>query len=167
MAYLEKEIFVRKSRLPNAGKGLFTRIFIPKGTRIVEYKGEILTWKEAEAMADDRNGYVFYVFSNHVIDAWPTKQHVARYANDAKGLTRVKGLTTNAEYKVHKRRCYITAIKDIPANSEIFVEYGKEYWDAIRYNIRDEARQKRAREKKKLAKKAKKTKKATRKRPSK
>ena len=159
MAYLEKHLYIRRSLLPKAGKGLFTSVLIPKGTRIVEYKGEILTWKEAEAMADDRNGYVFYIFSKYVIDAWATRQHVARYANDAKGLTRIKGLSTNAEYKVHKKRCFITAIKDIPADTEIFVEYGKEYWDAIRYNIRDEARKKLAREKKKLSK-AKKVKKA-------
>jgi len=159
MAYLEKQLFVRRSLLAGAGKGLFTKEFIPKGARIIEYKGEILTWKEAEQMADDRNGYVFYVFSKHVIDAWATKQHIARYANDAKGLTRVKGLSTNAEYKVHLRRCYITAIKDIPAGSEIYVEYGKEYWDAIRYNIRDEAKKKKQREAKKAKAKKAKTKK--------
>jgi hypothetical protein len=27
-------------------------------------------------------------------------------------------------------------VKDIPANSEIFVSYGREYWQVIRHNIR-------------------------------
>jgi len=59
MALLEKKMVIKKSSLPGAGKGLFTTVFIPKGTRIVEYKGQIVSWKEVEKMADDRNGYVF------------------------------------------------------------------------------------------------------------
>ncbi len=136
MAYLEKHIYVKKSTLPGAGKGLFTKVFIPKGTRIVEYKGEILTWKEVGKMAEDRNGYVFYVNSKHVIDAWNHKNALARYANDARGITRIEGVRSNSEYIVYKKRCYITATRDIPAGSEIFVEYGAEYWQVIRYNIR-------------------------------
>ena len=46
MALLEKDVIVKKSKLPGAGKGLFAKKFIPKGTRIVEYKGRIKTWKE-------------------------------------------------------------------------------------------------------------------------
>jgi hypothetical protein len=29
---------------------------------------------------------------------------------------------------------YIDATRDIPAGAEILVDYGKEYWDVIRYN---------------------------------
>jgi uncharacterized protein len=149
MAYLEKQLYVKKSHLPGAGKGLFTKKFIPKGKRIVEYRGEIMKWKDAEKMADDRNGYVFYITAKYVIDAWGTKKELARYANDAKGLNRVKGISTNSEYEVDRkaRRCYITSLGDIPAKSEIFVEYGAEYWEAIRYNIRVENRKKRRKKK--------------------
>ncbi len=138
MALLEKHLIVKKSIIPGAGMGLFTRVDIPKGTLIVEYKGEILTWKDAEKMADDRNGYVFFVFSTHVIDAWNYKKAKARYANDARGIGRIPGVTNNSEYHVHRRRCYIKAIKNIPAGSEILVSYGNEYWQAIRDNIREE-----------------------------
>ena len=48
MAFLEKKVAVKKSILPGAGKGLFAKEMIPKGTRIVEYKGEITTWKEVD-----------------------------------------------------------------------------------------------------------------------
>jgi len=128
MALLEKQLYIRKSTLPGSGKGLFTKKFIPKGTRIVEYKGEILTWKEVQKLADDRNGYVFYVNSKHCIDAFNYKKALGRYANDAKGLSKVEGVKTNAEYIVDDKRCFIKAIKDIPARSEIFVEYGADYW---------------------------------------
>ena len=44
MALLEKELEIRTSTIPDAGKGLFTKIPISKGTRIVEYKGTVTTW---------------------------------------------------------------------------------------------------------------------------
>ena len=140
MALLEKQLVVKKSSLPGAGKGLFTLKDIPKGTWIVEYKGQILTWPEVEKMADYRNGYVFYVFRNHVIDAWNHRKAKARYANDAMGIARIPGLRNNSEYHVYKRRCYIKATKNIPAGSEILVGYGREYWQVIRHNIKEEAK---------------------------
>ncbi|MBL7861616.1 MAG: SET domain-containing protein [Cyclobacteriaceae bacterium] len=140
MALLEKKMVIKKSTLPGAGKGLFTKVFIPKGTRIVEYKGEVVTWKEVEKMADDRNGYVFFFNNLYCIDAWKTKKGIAHYANDAKGIVRVKGITNNSEYVTEKKRCYIEATKDIPAGSEILVGYGADYWQVIRYNIRLEQR---------------------------
>jgi len=145
MALLEKQLVVRKSLLPGAGRGLFTKAFIPKGARIVEYKGKKLTWREVEAMPDDHNGYVFYFNRNHCIDAWKTKKSVAHFANDANGIVRVKGIRNNADYATQKGRCYIEATRDIPAGSEIFVAYGGDYWRAIRYNIRvDETNRKKA-----------------------
>ncbi len=136
MALLERKLIVKISSLPGAGKGLFTKVFIPKGTRIVEYKGEIVSWKEVEKMADDRNGYVFFFNNKHCIDAWKTKKGVAHYANDARGIVRVEGIKNNSEYVTEKRRCYIEATRDIPAGSEILVGYGAEYWQVIRYNIK-------------------------------
>jgi uncharacterized protein len=142
MALLEKKMVIKKSTLPGAGKGLFTKVFIPKGTRIVEYKGEIVTWKEVEKMADDRNGYVFFFNNQYCIDAWKTKKGIAHYANDAKGIVRVEGVKNNSEYVTEKKRCYIEATRDIEAGEEILVGYGGEYWQAIRYNIRLEQRNK-------------------------
>jgi hypothetical protein len=136
MALYDKHLDIKKSTLPNAGKGLFTKVFIPQGARITEYKGEILTWKEVEKMADERNGYVFYVNKNHVIDAWKTKKGVAHYANDARGIVRIPGIKNNSEYDTEKKRCYIVANKDIQPGSEILVEYGAEYWQVIRHNLR-------------------------------
>lgn len=136
MALLEKNLLVKKSSIPGAGKGLFTKVEIKKGTRIVEYKGQVVTWKEVEKMADDRNGYVFFFTNKYCIDAWKTKKGVAHYANDAKGIVRIEGIKNNAEYVTEKKRCFIEAMRDIPKGSEILVGYGAEYWQVIRYNIR-------------------------------
>lgn len=133
MVVPENKLVVKRSTLTGTGKGLFTRIFIPKGTRIIEYKGTITTWKKVKETKGE-NRYIYYVNKNHVIDAAPHPEALARYANDARGLNRIKGVSNNAEYKEDGVKVYIVAKKDIPAGSEILVGYGKEYWDTIRYN---------------------------------
>lgn len=135
MALPEKDLLIKRSTIPGSGKGLFTKVFIPKGTMIVEYKGKISTWKEVDHN-EGKNGYIYYVTRNYVIDASTYKKAMARYANDAKGLKRVKGLQNNCVYKLNEGKVFIYSTKDIPAKSEILVEYGKEYWDVIRYNAK-------------------------------
>jgi SET domain-containing protein len=135
MALLEKHLVVKKSTIPNSGKGLFTRKFIPKGARIVEYKGRISAWKDVKD-EDGRNGYIFYVNRNHVIDALPWKTALARYANDARGLVRIKGVTNNCDYITDGKKAYIESKKDIPAGTEILVDYGNDYWKVIRENLK-------------------------------
>ncbi len=129
---------IKKSKLPNAGKGLFTTTPIKKGELVLEYEGEIIDWKEYEKrVLEDKDGYLFYISKKRCIDAYATPQHKGRYANDATGLTRVKGLVNNCEYEIKKDRCFVIAKKNIAANDEIFVSYTKEYWDCIRYNIKN------------------------------
>jgi uncharacterized protein len=141
MALLEKQLRVKTSTLPGAGKGLFTTKFIAKGTRIVEYWGKITTWKEVEH-DEGSNGYIFYVKRSHVIDARFHTKSIARYANDARGLQKITGIRNNSEYEIEGLRVYIDAIRDIPAGSEILVDYGREYWQIIRYNARLHEKQK-------------------------
>lgn len=135
MTLSKKQLVVKRSSLPSSGKGLFTKVRIPAGTRIVEYQGKITTWKEANHY-DGQNGYIYYVTRNHVIDALPTKNALARYANDARGMSRKKGVTNNSDYVEYGRKVYIESKKDIPPGSEILVSYGKEYWDVIRFNTK-------------------------------
>lgn len=135
MALLEKQLLVKKSTLPNAGKGLFTKKTIPKGKKIVEYKGTVSTWKEVDHN-EGANGYIYYINKNHVINARPHPDYLARYANDAKGLAQVKGITNNAVYRTDGMKAYIESLREIPAGGEIFVGYGKEYWNTIRYNMK-------------------------------
>lgn len=134
MALLEKELVIKESQIPGSGKGLFTNVAITKGTRIVEYKGRIKTWKEVKDDYD--NFYIFFVNKNHIIDANGYKKSFARYLNDAQGLKRIKGLVNNTEFLRDGLKVYITAKKNIQAGEELFVSYGKEYWDVIRNNLK-------------------------------
>ena len=141
MAFLEKQLYIKASTLPNAGKGLFTKKLIPKGTRIVEYKGRTRSWKEVQADLDE-SPYIYYVKRNFVIDALNDKKALARYANDARGLERIKSINNNAEYAEDGVRVFIEATKDIPAGGEILVGYGPEYWQVIRHNMRIDEKEK-------------------------
>jgi SET domain-containing protein len=132
----KKDLRVKRSQLPRAGMGLFTKVFIPKGTHIVEYTGRVKPWKTFSDAHD--NGYLFYVNRNHVIDAFPHKKALARYANDARGMAKIKGLVNNSEYVTVGLKVYIKAKRDIQPGEEILVGYGKEYWDIRRENARME-----------------------------
>ena len=138
MLLLEKQLKVKRSTLKGAGKGLFTRKPIPKGTKIVEYRGKVTTWKEVNDR-EGLNGYIYYVNRKHVIDAWSTRAAMARYANDARGLVRTTGIRNNSSYETEGLKVFIVAAKNIPAGSEILVGYGKEYWDIIRENWKAKA----------------------------
>ena len=133
MALLEKYLVIKKSTLAGAGKGLFTKKLIPKGTRIAEYKGKITTWKEVDHL-DGLNAYIFYINRNHVIDGSKHKKTFARFANDAKGSKKGSGLINNCKYVVDELRVFLESKKEISANEEILAGYGKEYWDIIRFN---------------------------------
>lgn len=135
MPLSEKHLFIKRSTIPGAGKGLFTKKFIPKGVYIVEYKGMISSWKDVKHN-NGRNGYIYYVNRHHVIDAAPCKNFLARYANDAKGIKKVKSISNNCSYVKDGLRVFIRSFRDIPAGAEILVGYGKEYWDTIHYNMK-------------------------------
>jgi SET domain-containing protein len=136
MALLEKHLFVQESTIPGAGKGLFTNIEILKGTRVVEYKGRRTTWKEVKH--DSTNYYIYTINRNNVIDAQKTLSAFARYANDARGFTKIKGLKNNCVYVNEGTRAFIEAVRDIPAGSEIFVDYTQDYWKVMKENIRND-----------------------------
>jgi SET domain-containing protein len=130
-------LFIKKSTLPGSGKGLFTKGPIKKGQVVIEYKGEVIPWSECLKREEKgKGGYFMYVSSKNCIDARPTKQHMARYANDAKGYSKVEGMKNNSFYEMRGKRVFIVARKSIPADAEIFVGYGKEYWDTLKAEIR-------------------------------
>jgi SET domain-containing protein len=131
-------LYVKKSQIPKSGKGLYTSEPIKKGEIICEYEGEKLTWKECLARNEAQIGhgaYYFYINSKNCVDAQYTLWALARYANDAAGLGRVKGIRNNSKYEVIKGKPFIVATRNIKAKEEIFVAYGKDYWDAMREGL--------------------------------
>lgn len=123
----KKQLFIKKSLLPGAGKGLFTRIPIRKGDRIIEYKGRHRLWKEAKK-EDGHNGYLLRLDRKTAIDGLPYKKAFGRFANDASGISRASGLRNNSEYLIYGDQCFIVATRTIQPMEEILVTYGKVFW---------------------------------------
>ncbi len=104
-------------RSSSGGLGLFAVDSIKKGTFIIEYKGPILTNKEAEEKC---GRYLFQINSRKTIDG-SSRDNIARYANHS-----CKG---NCEIEIKKGRVFITALKNIKAGDELNYDYGEEYFD--------------------------------------
>lgn len=123
------KLYVKKSNLPRSGLGLFTGAFIKKGAFITEYAGEVIDWKTGEKRMQSGKGAYIVNMPDKILDAMNTPDVLARYANDAEGPGKVKGLKNNAELFPRKnKKCFIRAGRDIQENEEIFYPYGKEYW---------------------------------------
>lgn len=130
MALLEKHLYLKKSQLPACGQGLFTRIAIPKRARIAEYKGRLQRWVDVK-QEDGHNGYLMRISNQTVINGLNYKRSFARYANDARGIVKIKGLRNNTEFITDGKRCFLEAKRAINKNEELLASYGKEYWVLI------------------------------------
>ena len=132
MSPAPNHLFVDKSSIPAAGDGLFTSVDIQKGELVIEYTGEITTWEEVRH--DAENLYIYFVNDDYVINAKEHPEAIARYANDAHGLTRVPDVHNNSRFVNIGGRIFIKATKLIKSGSEILVDYGKSYWETVRKN---------------------------------
>ena len=115
-----KYIKIGKSKIH--GKGCFAKIDIPKGTYIIEYKGEKITKREAEKRGerDNKRGtvYIFELNKRYDIDGW-IKGNEAKYINHSS--------YPNCEaVNVAEKEIWIVAIKDIKKGEEITYDYGFE-----------------------------------------
>ena len=107
---------------------------IPSKTKIADYTGVIKTQAQNDVKP---SGYALAIPHGKVLDAASTQSGLARYANDCRaknkraGQCQCKG--SNARFGTLTRggvtRVWLTSTKMIRANSEIFVSYGKEYWN--------------------------------------
>ena len=126
---------IKKSQIPSSGDGLWTEKDFKRGEVIVKYDGEEITWKECEKRnlaQEGFGGYYLFISKKRCIDAQYTTWAQGRYANDAAGLHRIKGLRNNARYEIIKGEAFIKASRNIKAGEEIFVSYGKGYWSTLK-----------------------------------
>lgn len=110
-------IQVRNSKIH--GKGVFAAKRIPKGTRIIEYIGERISYKEADdRYADhdpnDNHTFLFIVDRKTVIDGG-RKGNAARYINHS--------CDGNCESAIAERRVFIDAARDIAKGEELGYDY--------------------------------------------
>jgi SET domain-containing protein len=117
--YLE----VRQSAIQ--GRGAFAARNIRKGTRLIEYLGQRITWRTADKRYDDEkmgrhHTFLFTVDDKTVIDA-AVKGNDARFLNHS--------CDGNCEAISDRKRIFIEARKTIKAGEELLYDYQYERTD--------------------------------------
>ncbi len=118
--------FVLKKKSPVHGYGVFAKINIPQGTRIIEYVGERITKAQAErrgpalmeyARKHHEMGavYLFELNKKHDIDGH-VSYNTAKYINHS--------CLPNCEAEIIRGHIWIIANKDIQKGDELFYNYG-------------------------------------------
>jgi len=102
------------------GKGVFALTDIKKGEIIIEYVGEVITWKEAlkrhpHDPQDPNHTFYFHIDKKHVIDAL-YGGNSSRWINHS--------CKPNCRPDENDGRVFITARKDIKAGEELSYDYG-------------------------------------------
>jgi hypothetical protein len=113
-----RRIQVRKSGIH--GKGVYAIRPIKAGNKVLEYKGEIITWKKAEARhphdaSQPNHTFYFHLDDGHVIDAKHT-------GNSAKWINH--SCEPNLEASQEGYRIFLKALRDIDAGEELSYDYG-------------------------------------------
>ncbi|MSQ57022.1 MAG: SET domain-containing protein [Limnohabitans sp.] len=113
-----KRIQVRSSGVH--GKGVFALQDIAKGETLIEYVGEIITWKEAlrrhpHNPKDPNHTFYFHIDDKYVIDAF-YGGNASRWINHA--------CDPNCEADEEDGRVYIKAIRKIKEGEELSYDYG-------------------------------------------
>lgn len=101
------------------GRGVFALRELSTGERIVEYRGERISWDEADALYPDNaehpsHTFLFSLDGEMVIDA-NRRGNVARWINHS--------CDPNCEAVLEDDRVYIEAIRDIAPGEELSYDY--------------------------------------------
>jgi SET domain-containing protein len=112
-----RRLSVRRS--PIHGKGVFALRMLAAGERIIEYKGEVTSWRRAarriERTGDYGHTFVFGLSDGRVIDG-SVGGNSARWLNHA--------CRANCEAVEIDGRVFIEAAVDIQRGEELFISYG-------------------------------------------
>ena len=107
---------VKKSNIDN--KGLCATQDIKKGTKIIQYRGKIITRKKSEEdpkFDNDKAIYLFNLNKRYDLDG-DFKYNTARLINHS--------CNPNCEVKGAGLKIWVYAIKDIKKNEELSYDYG-------------------------------------------
>ena len=122
---MKKLYKIKKSKIDN--RGLYAATDIKKNTKIIEYKGKIITVKETETnpkFDNDKAIYLFNLNKKYDLDG-DFKYNTARLINHS--------CDPNCEVDGVGLKLWIYAVKDIKKNEELTYDYGfsfdKDYKD--------------------------------------
>lgn len=112
---------IRVARSGVHGRGVFARRFIPEGTRIIEYTGDVITWEEAQSRhphdpAEPNHTFYFHIDDERVIDGLT--------GNAAKWINHSCKPNCEADQDEAEGRVFIDARRDIEPGEELNYDYG-------------------------------------------
>jgi len=102
------------------GKGVYALRPIKKGDIVLEYKGEIITWRKALARhphdpSQPHHTFYFHLDDGHVIDA-AYSGTTAKWVNHS--------CRPNLQAFQNGNRVFLKALRDIEPGEELFYDYG-------------------------------------------
>ena len=109
---------IKKSKIDKNGRGLYAAKNIKSGTKIINYKGKIITNKqldESDKYDNDKPIYLFTLNKRYTLDGdfrWNTAGLINHSCNP------------NAQYEGKGLKIWITTIKDIKKGEEFTCDYG-------------------------------------------
>ena len=109
----------RKSKIQ--GIGVFAKVDIRRGKRIVEYDGPRISPTEAQALLERGNAYIFTLNDEVAIDGW-VRWNTARFINHS--------CEPNCESRIVRDRVWLYALRSIQAGEELTYNYGYSLDDA-------------------------------------
>ena len=104
------------------GHGVYAMQSIPKGTRIIEYTGQRVSWEAAPNDENDPHTFNFGLDNGEVINP-EIGGNNARWINHS--------CDANCEAVEEKDRIFIDALRDIQAGEELFYDYALEIDEPI------------------------------------
>jgi SET domain-containing protein len=110
---------VRIGRSGVDGRGVFATQAIRKGTRIIEYAGQRISWEAAQELPPDdpenpHHTFFFSLEDGTVINAG-VNGNEARWINHS--------CAPNCETRDHRSRIYVYALRDLKPGEELFYDY--------------------------------------------
>lgn len=101
------------------GKGVYAACPIREGEKVLEYKGEVITWKKAlirhpHDPNQPHHTFYFHLDDGHVIDA-KSSRAPAKWVNHS--------CSPNLQAVQEGLRVFLTALRDIEPGEELFYDY--------------------------------------------
>ncbi len=102
------------------GKGVFALQDIAEGEQLIEYVGEVISWKEAlrrhpHDPSNPQHTFYFHLDDKHVIDA-KVGGNSSRWINHS--------CAPNCEADVDAGRVFVRSLRNVAAGEELFYDYG-------------------------------------------
>ena len=113
---------IATSTIPKAGQGLFAKRNINEGSTLGFFNGLMLTDQEIDTSPYVHSDYIIWLCRDCNLIAEPSDENYCSYINHQ--------LPANVEMIISTRwkTVRIQALDDIAAGSEIFLDYGEDYW---------------------------------------